>query len=110
MITRSKQLFLLPALMAGLGLIPAGRVTAQTLSNLYSFTAISGANTNSDGAYPSAGLILSGNTLYGTTPHGGTNGNGTVFSINATASNLSNLSYFTGVWFCWRRHEGTVGR
>ena len=37
--------------------------------------------TNSDGAYPVAGLLLSGNTLYGTAAYGGTNGNGTVFSI-----------------------------
>ena len=63
--TRSKHLFILPALLAGLGLIPAGRVTAQTFTNLYSFTATGGAYSNSDGAYPSAGLILSGNTLYG---------------------------------------------
>src|SRR6185369_5116949 len=37
--------------------------------------------TNSDGANPSAGLVLSGNTLYGTTPYGGVTGNGTVFSL-----------------------------
>jgi hypothetical protein len=35
--TRIKQLVLLPALMGGLALIPSGRVTAQTLVNLYSF-------------------------------------------------------------------------
>jgi hypothetical protein len=36
--TRIKQWFLLPALMAGLGLIPAGRVSAQTFTKLFSFT------------------------------------------------------------------------
>ena len=41
---RSQNLFLLPALIAGLGLILAGRVTAQTFTTLHSF-----ANSN-DGA------------------------------------------------------------
>jgi len=36
----------------------------------------------SDGANPSAGLILSGNTLYGTAYYGGSAGNGTVFSLS----------------------------
>jgi len=35
--TRIKNLFLLPALMAGLGLMPTGRVKAQTFTYLYSF-------------------------------------------------------------------------
>ena len=38
--------------------------------------------TNSDGANPYAGLILSGNTLYGTARYGGSSGDGTVFSIS----------------------------
>jgi uncharacterized repeat protein (TIGR03803 family) len=37
--------------------------------------------TNTDGAEPLAGLILSGNTLYGTAFLGGSGDNGTVFSI-----------------------------
>jgi hypothetical protein len=35
---RIKNLFLLPVLIAALGLIPAGRVTAQTFTNLHNFT------------------------------------------------------------------------
>ena len=54
--------------------------------NLYSFTRTAGniglIGTNSDGAWPEAGLILSGNTLYGTTTFGGSSGNGTVFSLS----------------------------
>src|SRR5207247_303345 len=47
------------------------------------FTAGSGsAQTNSDGSYPLAGLLLSGSTLYGTAYYGGSSGNGTVFSIS----------------------------
>jgi uncharacterized repeat protein (TIGR03803 family) len=41
-----------------------------------------GQYTNSDGANPSAGLVLSGNTLYGTAENGGSGGNGTVFSLS----------------------------
>ena len=68
--TSLKNLFLLPALAAGFVLILAGQATAQTFTTLHSFTQIStssyGVYTNSDGADPYAGLILSGNTLYGT--------------------------------------------
>jgi len=92
--TRIKHLFILPALLAGLGLIPAGRVTAQTFTNLYSFTATGGAYSNSDGAYPSAGLILSGNTLYGTTQLGGTNGEGTVFAVHTDGTGFTTLHSF----------------
>src|SRR6266446_1738643 len=62
-----------PALIAVLSLIAAGRVTAQTFTTLHSFTALFPpySGTNSDGAYPQGGLILSNNTLYGTASEGG---------------------------------------
>jgi uncharacterized repeat protein (TIGR03803 family) len=40
----------------------------------------------SDGGYPFASLILSGNILYGTALDGGTNGYGTVFSLSLTST------------------------
>jgi uncharacterized repeat protein (TIGR03803 family) len=92
--------FALPALIAVLNLIPAGRVTAQTFTTLHSFTASStnssGVYTNSDGANPSAGLITnsSGNTLYGTASHGGSSGNGTVFAMNTDGSGFTILHCF----------------
>src|SRR5450759_1906199 len=93
--TYVKNLFLLPALIAGLNLIPAGRVTAQTFTNLHSFTATFGPNsTNSDGARPYAGLILSGNTLYGTAYYGGSSGYGTVFAVNTNGTIFTNLHSF----------------
>ena len=93
--TYIKNLFLLPALIAGLGLIPAGRVTAQTFTNLHSFTATSGSNsTNSDGTVPYAGLILSGNILYGTAEQGGSSGYGTVFAVNTNGTGFTNLHSF----------------
>src|SRR5260221_3331317 len=64
---KTKKLFLLPALIVVLNLIPAGRLMAQTFTTLHSFTALPDPDyTNSDGANPHAGLILSGNTLYWT--------------------------------------------
>jgi uncharacterized repeat protein (TIGR03803 family) len=83
------NLFLLPALIAGLNLIPTGRVTAQTFTTLHSFTG------GSDGANPYAGLILSGNTLYGTAEGGGSSGDGTVFALNANGTGFTNLYSFT---------------
>jgi len=90
--TCTKNLFLLPGLIAGLGLIPAGRVTAQTFTTLYSFTAMS-----SDGANPETVLILSGNTLFGTASYGGISGNGTVFAVNTDGSGFTNLHSFTAL-------------
>jgi uncharacterized repeat protein (TIGR03803 family) len=53
--------------------------------------------TNSpDGASPHAGLVLSGNTLYGTTSAGGTTGNGTVFAVNTDGTGYTNLYSFQG--------------
>ena len=51
--------------------------------SFYAFTAPnSSTGTNSDGANPAAGLIQGGNDkFYGTTQYGGTNGDGTAFSI-----------------------------
>src|SRR5665213_136629 len=94
--TKIKNLFLLPALIAGLNLIPAGRVTAQTFTTLHTFTATDfNTGTNSDGATPIGGLILSGNTLYGTAAGGGSSGNGTVFAVQTNGTGFTNLYSFT---------------
>ncbi|MGC9942868.1 MAG: choice-of-anchor tandem repeat GloVer-containing protein [Verrucomicrobiota bacterium] len=50
---------------------------------------------NSDGAAPYAGLVLSGNTLYGVTTTGGTSGNGVIFAVNTNATGFTNLYTFT---------------
>ena len=65
-------------------------------TTLYGFTAIN-ANANSDGAYPNAGLILSGNTLYGTAEFGGYWGWGSVFAVNTDGIGFTNLHSFTDV-------------
>jgi len=69
-------------------------------TNLYSFLPLSAVAhlvpaTNSDGAQPN-GLILSGNTLYGTAYAGGAPGNGTVFAINTYGTGFTNVYVFSG--------------
>jgi uncharacterized repeat protein (TIGR03803 family) len=46
------------------------------------FTTLHSLTNGSDGANPQAGLILSGNTLYGTAYWGDSSDNGTVFSLS----------------------------
>jgi hypothetical protein len=89
-----KNRFLLLALIAGIALPPAHPAAAQTFTTLHSFTALSGI-TNSDGAFPDAGLILSGNTLYGTANNGGISGQGAVFAIIPGEMSFTNLYDFT---------------
>jgi len=67
---------------------------------LHSFTAPYGNGspiTNSDGAAPAGDLLLSGNTLYGTTQNGGTGGYGTVFAINTDGTGFKTLYNFTAL-------------
>ncbi len=61
-------------------------------TTLYSFSAL---GTNSDGTGPYGGLILSGNTLYGTAYAGASLGFGTVFAVNTDGTGFRNLHSFT---------------
>src|SRR6266446_1694376 len=69
---------------------------AQTFTILHSFTALNG-NTNSDGALPQTGLILSGNALYGTASYGGSSSNGAVFTVNTDGTGFTNLHSFAAL-------------
>src|SRR6185369_10506619 len=81
---------------SGYGTVFAVHTDGSGFTTLHSFTAISGPNnTNRDGAYPTTGLLLSGNTLYGTAPNGGSSGNGTVFAVGTDGSGFTNLHSFT---------------
>jgi uncharacterized repeat protein (TIGR03803 family) len=51
--------------------------------------------TNSDGVNPQAGMIVSGNALYGTTETGGSNSLGTIFRINTDGTGFTNLYFFS---------------
>jgi uncharacterized repeat protein (TIGR03803 family) len=90
-----------------------GSGTVYTLSTdgtsftiLYSFSPAvpnaSGIYTNSDGANPGGGLVLVGDTLYGTTggaPYGrtggGPSGNGTIFAVGTDGNGFRTLHTFT---------------
>lgn len=62
---------------------------------LHHFTAVAGLNgSNADGARPRAGLVLSGNILYGAASEGGSAGNGTLFKINTDGTGFVNLFDF----------------
>jgi len=82
----------------GMGTVFAVNTDGSGFRNLHSFTA----NvpflliTNSDGAFPSAGLTLSGNTLYGTASTGGGSANGTIFAVNTDGTGFTTLLSFTG--------------
>jgi uncharacterized repeat protein (TIGR03803 family) len=82
---------------AGNGTVFAINTDGTGFTNLHNFTATSGSSgiyrfgSNSDGANPVGGLILSGNTLYGTAGYGGTLGNGTVFAVHTDGSSFTNL-------------------
>jgi uncharacterized repeat protein (TIGR03803 family) len=83
----------------GNGAVFAVNTDGTGFTNLHSFAASStnssGTYTNSDGANPQAGLILSGNTLYGTASVGGSSGKGTVFALNTDGTGFTNLHSFT---------------
>ncbi len=81
---------LVATLLAALNLFPAARGMAQTFTTLHRFNA-------NDGANPGAGLILSGNTLYGTAVGGGASGNGTIFAVNTDGTGFTNLHSFTAL-------------
>jgi len=81
---------------SGVGVVFALNPDGTSFTNLHSFSGTSSAATNNDGADPQAGLIVSGNTLYGTTAIGGTSGHGTVFAMNLDSTNLLLLYSFTG--------------
>src|SRR5579859_4627519 len=89
-----KNPLLLSVLVAVLGSLLAGQAAAQTFTTLHSFSADNG--TNSDGVEPESGLLLSGNTLYGTAKQGGSF-SGTVFALNTDGSSFRTLYDFSGV-------------
>ncbi|HEX3720095.1 MAG TPA: choice-of-anchor tandem repeat GloVer-containing protein [Verrucomicrobiae bacterium] len=73
---------------------------AQTLNVVHAFTAADYTEevfTNVDGAHPYGSLVLSGNTLFGTTEVGG-EGMGTIFSVNEDGSGYTVFHTFQGGW------------
>jgi len=75
----------------GNGVIFSIRTDGTEFVDLYSFTA---GVINNDGGGPEGVLTKSGSTLYGTTSEGGTNGNGTIFTIKIDGTGFTNLHNF----------------
>ena len=76
---------------SGNGTVFKVRTDGTGFTILHTFTG------GSDGATPYAGLILSGNTLYGAAWQGGTAGFGTVFKVSTTGTGFSTLHTFTAL-------------
>jgi uncharacterized repeat protein (TIGR03803 family) len=83
----------------GGGAVYRVNIDGTGFTNLHSFAKLvytdTYLQTNSDGGFPSSVLVLSGNTLYGTTFFGTTNGNGAVFAVNVDSTGFTNLHVFS---------------
>lgn len=80
---------------SGFGTVFEVNTDGTGFTTLYNFTKRDpNTNTNSDGNGPSGGLIVSGNTLYGTAFTGGAGGEGTVFALNVDGSGFTVLHSF----------------
>jgi uncharacterized repeat protein (TIGR03803 family) len=99
--TSIEKSLLLPVLFACLSLLLAGPAKAQTFKVLHTFS-------GTDGSYPWSGVILSGNTLFGTTVDGGSGIDGTVFALNTDGSGFTNLFDFPQPSFGFQPYAGLV--
>ena len=82
----------------GNGTVFSVKTDATGFSTLHDFAGVdclNCPNAKSDGAGPVGNLVLSNNTLYGTTSSGSTSGNGTVFTLDTNGSAYSTLYGFT---------------
>lgn len=65
-------------------------------TNLYAFGHDASFN-YTNGSGPEGGLVLSGNTLYGTAVDGGISGQGVVYAVNTDGTDFTNLHRFTAL-------------
>jgi uncharacterized repeat protein (TIGR03803 family) len=91
----------------GSGEVFSVNTDGSDFTNLYCFTALS-SYTNSDGAHPVGGVLLSSNTLYGTAAVGGTTRSGTVFRVNTDGSDFTNLYTFTSLSASYTNSDGAT--
>jgi uncharacterized repeat protein (TIGR03803 family) len=85
---------------AGGGTVFALNTDGTGFTTVHSFPAgaaesIFGNYTNVGGIWPNGGVVLSGNTLYGTAVGGGRFARGTVFKVNTDGSGFTTLHNFT---------------
>lgn len=77
-------------LTGGYGTVFRVNTDGSNFATLHSFTNLD------DGEFPYAGVVLDGDTLYGTTENGGTNFNGTIFSIKTNGTGFTVVYNFPG--------------
>jgi len=87
---------------SGFGTVFALNTDGSGFTKLYDFT---GGN---DGANPTASLVLSSNTLYGTSLQGGSKNLGTVFALNTDGGGFTNLYSFKGGVDCGNPYAGLL--
>lgn len=68
--------------------------TVYSLSVLKTFHVMHAFDPASDGGNPEGGLLVSGTTLYGTTPNGGARGKGTLYSVDINTDVFTVLHAF----------------
>jgi uncharacterized repeat protein (TIGR03803 family) len=75
--------------LAGNGTVFKVNTDGSAFAPLYTFNGLG------DGGGPSAGLVQSGNFLYGTTYYGASDGDGGVFRVNTNGSGFTNIYSFS---------------
>jgi uncharacterized repeat protein (TIGR03803 family) len=81
---------------SGDGVVFAMATNGANFTALHHFSAMDSITaTNSEGAVPMSGLVLSGSTLFGTTSAGGQGGSGTVFSVETNGQSFAVLHHFS---------------
>jgi len=91
---------------AGNGAVFAVNTDGTGFRVLHTFTELIN-HTNRDGATPHAGLVLSGNILYGAAEYGGSCGNGVIFAINTDGTGFTNLYNFAFLYPPGTNSDGT---
>jgi uncharacterized repeat protein (TIGR03803 family) len=71
-------------------------------TNFYTFNVVTPdpvnfGSTNRDGAYPWAGVVVVGDTVYGTAESGGKFGAGTIFAVKTNGAGFTNLHSFASI-------------
>jgi len=80
----------------GLGTVFSISTNGTGFATLHSFSLVTSPTFFSDGVYPTAELVLSGNVLYGAASYGGAYAAGTIFALNTDGSHFRTLYNFTG--------------
>jgi uncharacterized repeat protein (TIGR03803 family) len=82
----------------GCGVIFSIGTNGANFATLHSFSPLAPlTGTNTDGAFPLGGLVLSNATLYGTTISGGSGGGGTIFSVQTNGGGFAVWHDFAAV-------------